>query len=96
MYRCHDHSIGASIRRVTPIPRGSRPCIAAVTRSGARNASELRQVGWCAPPKHRAPAGLEGREVETAQARDLIIKCGVLLSHGISPLWTDLKPLDRC
>ena len=37
MCHCRDHSIGASIRRVTPIPRGSRPCIAAVTRSGARN-----------------------------------------------------------
>ena len=30
---CHwrDHSIGASIRRVTPMPRGSRPCIASRT-----------------------------------------------------------------
>ena len=41
MCHCRDHSIGASIRRVTPIPRGSRPCIAAVTRSGARNESEI-------------------------------------------------------
>ncbi len=29
-----DHSTGASRRRVTPMPRGSRPLIAAFTRSG--------------------------------------------------------------
>src|SRR6266446_7602053 len=34
-----DHSAGASRRRVTPMPRGSRPWTAAFTRSGARNAS---------------------------------------------------------
>src|SRR5712672_2813739 len=36
-----DHSAGASRRRVTPMPRGSRPSTAAFTRSGARNASEI-------------------------------------------------------
>src|SRR5262245_10884024 len=36
-----DHSAGASRSRVTPMPRGSRPAIAAPTRSGARNASEM-------------------------------------------------------
>src|SRR6266436_7219747 len=36
-----DHSAGASRRRVTPMPRGSRPLTAAFTRSGARNASEI-------------------------------------------------------
>jgi hypothetical protein len=36
-----DHSAGASRRRVTPIPRGSRPWMAAFTSSGARKASEI-------------------------------------------------------
>ena len=36
-----DHSAGASRRRVTPMPRGSRPSTAAFTSSGARNASEI-------------------------------------------------------
>src|SRR5438034_7139314 len=36
-----NHSAGASRRRVTPMPRGSRPSTAAFTRSGARNASEI-------------------------------------------------------
>ena len=36
-----DHSAGRSTRRVTPMPWGSRPSIAARTRSGARNASEI-------------------------------------------------------
>jgi len=35
-----DHSEGRSRRRVTPIPCGSRPSVAALTRSGARKASE--------------------------------------------------------
>src|SRR6516162_984653 len=38
---CRDHSAGKSVRRATPIPRGSRPSMAALTRSGARNASEM-------------------------------------------------------
>jgi hypothetical protein len=37
-----DHSAGASRRRVTPMPRGSRPSMAAFTSSGARNARLLR------------------------------------------------------
>ena len=34
-----DHSAGASRRRATPIPRGSRPSTAVCTSLGARNAS---------------------------------------------------------
>ena len=36
-----DHSAGRSARRVTPMPCGSRPSMAALTRSGARKASEM-------------------------------------------------------
>jgi hypothetical protein len=39
--RCRDHSGGPSQSRMTPIPRGKRPSVAALTRSGARNASEI-------------------------------------------------------
>ena len=56
----------------------------------------LWQVRWGAPPEHAAPAGLEARKVETAQARDLDLEWCVLVSHGISRRWTDLKPLERC
>ena len=38
---CRDHSIGGSVKRVNPIPRGSLPSMAALTRSGAMNASEI-------------------------------------------------------
>jgi hypothetical protein len=38
---CWLHSAGASRSRSTPMPRGSRPSTAALTRSGARNASEI-------------------------------------------------------
>lgn len=38
---CLDHSAGKSARRAKPIPCGSRPSIAALMRSGARNASEI-------------------------------------------------------
>ena len=41
-----DHSTGASRRRVTPMPRGSRPSIAAFTRSGARKASDIVMLTW--------------------------------------------------
>src|ERR1700757_5337690 len=41
-----DHSAGASRRRATPMPRGSRPSTAAFTRSGARNASEIVILTW--------------------------------------------------
>src|SRR5712691_3446346 len=36
-----DHSTGASRNRVTPMPRGNRPSMAARTRSGARKAREI-------------------------------------------------------
>jgi hypothetical protein len=39
--RCFDHSAGKSVRRAIPMPYGSRPSIAALTRSGARKASEI-------------------------------------------------------
>jgi hypothetical protein len=38
---CRDHSGGRSVRRATPMPCGSRPSMAALTRSGARKASEI-------------------------------------------------------
>jgi len=39
--RCLDHSAGKSVRRAMPMPHGSRPSMAALTRSGARKASEI-------------------------------------------------------
>ena len=39
--RAHGHSAGASRRRVTPMPRGNRPSMAACTSLGARNASDI-------------------------------------------------------
>jgi hypothetical protein len=36
-----DHSAGSSQSRVTPMPCGSRPSIAALTRLGAREASDI-------------------------------------------------------
>ena len=41
IWRWRDHSAGRSRRRATPIPCGSRPSMAALTRSGARKASEI-------------------------------------------------------
>jgi len=38
---CGDHSAGRAVRRVMPILWGSRPSMAALTRSGARKASEI-------------------------------------------------------
>jgi hypothetical protein len=38
---CRHHSTGKSVRRATPMPCGSRPSMAALTRAGARNASEI-------------------------------------------------------
>jgi hypothetical protein len=38
---CRLHSIGRSRRRSTPMPRGRRPSTAALTRLGARKASEM-------------------------------------------------------
>lgn len=38
---CRRHSAGASRSRSTPMPRGRRPSTAALTRPGARNASEI-------------------------------------------------------
>jgi hypothetical protein len=38
---CRLHSAGASRNRSTPMPRGSLPSTAALTRSGARKASEM-------------------------------------------------------
>ena len=41
-----DHSTGASRNRVTPMPRGSRPSMAALTRSGARKARDTVMLTW--------------------------------------------------
>ena len=38
---CSDHSAGASRKLATPIPRGSRPSTAALTRAGAMNAIDI-------------------------------------------------------
>ena len=38
---CLDHSAGNSVRGAMPMPCGSRPSMAALTRSGARKASEI-------------------------------------------------------
>jgi hypothetical protein len=38
---CLDHPAGKSVRPATPMPWGSRPSMAALTRSGARKASEI-------------------------------------------------------
>ena len=43
---CRLHSAGASRKRSTPMPRGSRPSTAALTRSGARKASEMVMLTW--------------------------------------------------
>ena len=40
------HAAGASNRRATPIPCGSRPSTAALTRLGARKASEIVMLTW--------------------------------------------------
>ena len=36
---------------------------------------------------------LQARKVETAQARDLVLKRGVVVSHGLSPR---SEPVERC
>jgi len=38
---CSDHSAGASRKVATPMPRGSRPSTAALTRAGAMNAIDI-------------------------------------------------------
>jgi hypothetical protein len=37
---------GASKKRATPIPRGSRPSTAALTRLGARKANDIVMLTW--------------------------------------------------
>src|SRR5215475_12126214 len=51
-----DHSPGASRRRVTPMPRGSFPSMAAFTSEGARNASEI--VIWTCRTLHCSRAAI--------------------------------------
>ena len=41
-----DHSAGASRKFATPMPRGSRPSTAALTRPGAINAIEMVMLTW--------------------------------------------------
>jgi hypothetical protein len=43
---CSDHSAGGSRKAATPMPRGSRPSTAALTRLGAMNASEIVMLTW--------------------------------------------------
>jgi hypothetical protein len=43
---CRLHSAGASRNRSTPMPLGRRPSTAALTRSGARKASEMVMLTW--------------------------------------------------
>ena len=38
---CSDHVIGRSIKRLVPKPRGNRPSIAVLARSGERKASDI-------------------------------------------------------
>src|SRR5262249_17243462 len=41
-----DHSAGASRKTATPMPRGSRPSMAALTRPGAMKAIEIVMLTW--------------------------------------------------
>src|SRR5215470_5708725 len=43
---CGDHSAGASRKVATPMPRGSRPSTAALTRAGAMNAIDIVMLTW--------------------------------------------------
>jgi hypothetical protein len=43
---CRLHSVGESRSRSTPMPRGRRPSTAALTRLGARKASEIVMFTW--------------------------------------------------
>jgi hypothetical protein len=43
---CSNHSAGGSRKAATPMPRGSRPSMAALTRPGAMNASEIVMLTW--------------------------------------------------
>jgi hypothetical protein len=43
---CRLHSVGGSRSRSTPMPRGRRPSTAALTRLGARKASEIVILTW--------------------------------------------------
>jgi hypothetical protein len=52
---CLGHSAGKSMRRAMPIPCRSRPSMAALTRSGARKASEIVNG------QRRAPRSRAGR-----------------------------------
>ena len=47
----------------------------------------FRQVRWRPPAEHAAPAGLEAREVETAQPRDLIIEFWCPLAPRHQPVF---------
>ena len=51
---CRLHSAGASRSRSTPMPRSKRPSTAALTRSGARKASEILALSHRTLQKWRA------------------------------------------
>src|SRR6516165_1010585 len=71
-----DHSAGASRRRVTPMPRGSRPSTAAFTSSGARNASEI--VILTCRMLHFSRAN-----VEPVDTRKVVRNLGIAIGAGV-------------
>jgi hypothetical protein len=84
--RWRDHSAGRSQRQAAPIPWGSRPSIAALTRSGARKASEIVMftLPTLQPSRPRAAitsrvrrcaaadAGLVCRKITTSRRREVL------------------------
>jgi hypothetical protein len=64
------HSAGASGRRVTPMPRGSFPSMAAFTSEGARNASEwiCRTLSFFPEPVPGACRQLD--QIQTAKIKE--------------------------
>jgi hypothetical protein len=72
---------GASKRRATPIPRGSRPSTAALTRLGARKANDIVMLTWRVLQASRAAAA-SGRKWWWSSRRASALR----LSRGPLPL----------
>ena len=87
---CRDHSAGRSQRRATPMPRGSRPSMAALTRSGARNASEIVMLSFRALQPSRfamvSTFGVGSVISSSSQRRLLRSVDGVVVPHHRSPI----------
>jgi hypothetical protein len=66
---CSDHSAGASRKAATPMPRGSRPSTAALTRSGAMKAMEIAYLRGHAKPPPGLIIRVPATEIETAVAK---------------------------